>query len=1129
MSGIKGLSNYDSLLKKLDEFTRKYYWNKVIKGSIISVSLILLFFLSVSLLEYFGRFSSVIRGFLFYGLIGFNVAVLYLYFISPILHFFKLGRLLSNERAAFIVGKHFPEVQDKLLNTLQLKSLFDKSEVASEINPARELLVASIDYKIKKLKPIRFTKAIDLSKNKKYLKYAAIPLSFFLIILLSSPNLIKDGSFRLYNYNKEFVKPSPFEFSILNEDLSVIQFSDFELAIKVTGSELPNEVYIEIGNNKYKLKKEDTNNFLYKFKNVQSGVDFRLSGSGLTSEEYSLNVLPKPMLLKFDVTLDYPAYTKKSGEVLQNVGDLIVPAGTHIKWTFFTENTDNIHLHFNNSIDKTEVLESSIFKFGRRFFENEPYTIIPSNEVVNAADSIQYFISVIPDLFPSIDVSNYRDSINSEYLFFTGEVSDDYGFKYLYFRYSVSTNEDVKDLDAFSKVPINIGRESTQEGFFFNLNMLNEDLFSDKASLMVNSKNIVVKPGEIVKYYFEIWDNDGINGSKFTRSALEIVKTPTLKELEKISDEANDKIKEELKESFEEAKELQENINALREKILQKKSLSWEDKKALNELINKQKSLQDKLENLHKMNEEHNKQQSKFKEQNEDILEKQEQLQELMEELLSDEMKKLLEEMEKLLENMDKEDALDNLEDMDMSNEELSKELDRMLELFKKLELEQKIEETIEKLEELAEQQEELSEQTEDRDNSKEELGEKQEELNKEFEDIKEDLDEIEKMNEELEQPNNMENTEQEEQEIEDEMENSSDELKKGNRSKAGKSQKKASDKMEKMAQQMEESLESMQMEQLDIDMSSVRQILENLMKLSFDQEQLLDDLKDINFNDPAYLDLVQKQHQLKNEAKLVEDSLFSLSKRLFQIEHFVTQEMNKINRNLSKSQNAMEARNRGEGVIRQQSAMTSMNNLALIMDETLQQLQQQMANKSKGSQMCQKPGGKGSPKMSKLRQMQEEINKGLIQAKKSGGEKMSKKLAELAAKQAALRNALQKVNAQENKDGEGSLGDLDDLMKEMDKSETDIVNKRITDELIKRQRDILTRLLFAEKAEKERELSPERISESSNEENRIEPPSFEEYKKMKEKQLELFKTLPPSLKPYYKKLVENYFKDISY
>ena len=96
-----------------------------------------------------------------------------------------------------------------------------------------------------------------------------------------------------------------------------------------------------------------------------------------------------------------------------------------------------------------------------------------------------------------------------------------------------------------------------------------------------------------------------------------------------------------------------------------------------------------------------------------------------------------------------------------------------------------------------------------------------------------------------------------------------------------------------------------------------------------------------------------------------------------------------------------------------------------------------------------------------------------------------------------------------------------------MEQSEWDLVNKRITNQLIQRQKEILTRLLEAEDSMRERDLDEEREGEHADDFERKIPIAFEEYIRMKEKEIELLKTIPPRLNPYYKKEVNEYFKRI--
>ena len=106
------------LIQKLDEFIRKYYKNKLIKGTIYSSALVLGAFLSIILLEFFGEFNSLIRGILFFGFLGATLTVLVNYIFTPLLKLNKIGTIISYNQAATIIGSHFTNVQDKLLNVL---------------------------------------------------------------------------------------------------------------------------------------------------------------------------------------------------------------------------------------------------------------------------------------------------------------------------------------------------------------------------------------------------------------------------------------------------------------------------------------------------------------------------------------------------------------------------------------------------------------------------------------------------------------------------------------------------------------------------------------------------------------------------------------------------------------------------------------------------------------------------------------------------------------------------------------------------------------------------------------------------------------------------------------------------
>lgn len=1152
------------LIQKLDEFIRKYYKNKLLRGAIYAGVILTAAFLSVVLLEYFGEFNPNIRTVLFFGFVLAATGVLVNYVAIPLLKLNKIGNIISYDQAANIIGNHFSNVQDKLLNVLQLQN--NKTLSGSE-----ELLLASINQKINELKPVAFTNAIDLSENKKYLKYLLPLLFLMLCISVFSPQVISKSTKRLVHYQTYYEKEMPFAFNIQNQNLKTLQTQDYKLQVKVTGSELPNEVFISINNIEYKLEKENNNSFHFTFSNPQATTKFQLAAAGFLSKEYVLEVLPKPSLLQFNLQLIYPAYLNKASETLENIGDMQIPQGTKVNWTFRTKNTDNLNLHFADSSAVPEKKNENEFRFSRRFLQSNHYTVKALNQFVqNAADSVNYSINVIPDQYPSIEVAEKQDSLNPKNIYFSGQIKDDYGFTNLTFHYKkFGTDSLGKTQETKGNFPIAFSKTQISQPYFYFLDATQFDL----------------QPGDKIEYYFEVFDNDGVNGAKSSKTQLMTYKAPTRDEINENTEKNNSQIKKDLEESIKKSKQLQKDINELSKKINDKNQLGYEEKKKLEDLLKKQKELENKIEQLKQENEQNNKQQNEFSQTDESILEKQKQLEQLFENVMTPEMKKLFDELNKMLEQLDKNKVQEKLEELKLTNKDIEKELDRNLEAFKQLEVEQKMQNAIDKLDELQKKQDELNKETEgknkeqeskneksdnkDQKTSNEELQKKQDEISKEFEELKKELDELQQKNSELEEPNQLPNTDQKENEISNEMQNASQQLGKNNKSNASKSQQNASKKMQEMKEQMEQSMQSEEEERQEENMATLRQILENLVNLSYAQEDLITTLPKTRIDNPQYVEIPKQQKKLKDDSKIIEDSLLALSKRAPQISALVNREISAIHLNMDKTVSALAERNVGESTTRMQTTMTSVNNLALLLNEILQQMQSQaksqMQSKSKGGgkNKCKKPGsgekpsnqGKQGNSVESMRKMQEQLNKQLQDLKnalekgeKEGGKKpgekqgqgqqgkngkggnsmlpgSSEQFAKMAAQQEALRRQMQELMSKLKNQGKSAGGDLTNLMEQ---TERDLVNRQLTSETMKRQQEILTRLLESEKAEKERDEDEQRKSNEAKKQNLSNPKEFLEYKKLKQKEMELLNTLPPDLTPYYKEKVNNYFNSLN-
>ena len=1159
------MTNYQLLIQKLDEFIRKYYFNQLLRGLIYAVAIVVAAFLSISLLENYFYFSSVIRNVMLLGFLILLLFSLVKYIFIPLTKYYRLGKVISHQKAANIIGTHFQNVQDKLLNVLQLQHSVEEGSLQHAVS--KDLIVASINQKSSELKPIPFQSAINLNENRKYLKYAIVPALALVGILLIAPNLITKPTKRLLNPNTQFEKEAPFNFELQNTQLSVLQQNDFTVQLKISGKVLPDEVELNWQNNNYKMQKTAANTFEYKLSNLQKTSPFYFEAAGFHSKQYDLKVISRPMIVGFDLALNYPGYLNKKNELMQNIGDVEVPEGTYLHWQFNTQNTQNISTHFSDS-SASEANNSNDFSLQKRLLKPMSYTLFVSNNEIKNADSITYHINVIPDLFPTISATEMHDSINKKLVYFVGQAEDDYGLKSISFHYQIISSDKNKSSENRS-TPI-----SQPNGKFANFNHF------------VDLNTLGISPGDKVSYYFECFDNDGVHGSKSARTGVMTYEMPSEKQLENQVAMNSKSILADLEKALKEAKDLKNKIKELQEKLLQKKQLSFEEKKELENLQKQEKQLQQKVDDMAQHFEENKNALAELQQLSPEMKDKMDALKEMMNEMKKDEQENKMKDLAENMEKMNKEELMQQLKEQQQNQEQKQKELDRMMSLFKQMQLDQKVQEAIKDLNDLAKKQDDLEKKTEENKladaATNKDLKQQQDDLKKDFADVKKQLDEIAKLDKEGKDALKMDDTKQDQKETEQDMQDASESLDKQQNGKAGKSQKSASSKMKKMAQHMQQKQESEEAQQLEMDLRAIRQLLENLVKMSYDQEDLMNDVRTANINNPQYLAMMQRQQKLKEDSKMIEDSLYSLGKTVMQIKKIVTEQMNDINKYQIRSIASLEARNTYQASGEQQYIMTGANNLALMLTEIMQnmQMQQQSQSSKPGSGKCNKPGGMGQGKSGKKsgkgmkdisqmsKEMQEQIAKMLGQkpgekpgnkpgnkpgekpGEKPGGSAMggsgqgqqeskngkpsnkegslsSQQFAEMAAKQAAIRKALQQYDQENNKDGKNKYGNLQHLMKDMERNEADLVNKRLTEEMLRRQQDIVTRLLEAEEAERKQDEDQKRESKTADDKQQPMPPSLKEYLLKRQAELELYKTVPPNLRPYYKGRVEEYFKNI--
>ena len=1115
---MNATENYELLIGKINTFIRKYYLNNLLRGLIFLGAGLFSAYVIITLSEYFGNFNTLFRTILFYFFILLNLSLLGWLVIPSLLAWLSLSKTLTHDEAAEIIGKHFNDVNDKLLNTLQLK----KQAIDDEKH--RALIEASIDQKIELLKPISFPSAINIKENSKYLKWIILPVAVICVLALAAPSVLTESTKRLIRHNEYFAPLAPFNFVVQNANLSVVQGQDLKLDLKLTGDKLPSDVYIVTANNTFKLDKENITHFHYLFTNIQQNTAFKFTANGFTSAAYEIKVNLRPSILHFDVQLNYPAYLHKKNEILPNAGDLTIPVGTTVNWQFHTQNATALIFYMDDKTHNISAAENDLFEHSERILKNTIYKINPVNSLVKNSDSASYRINVIADEPPTITVDERPDSVSMKAIYFTGRIQDDHGFSSLMFYYNVGSPGD-KNQKTFAK-PVKADLSQPQSNFFYFWNL----------------KDLGIKPGDQVSYYFEVADNDNVTGPNRVRSAERTLNVPDAQEINKQLNEGTQAVKQKMQSAIKLAGQVEHDSQKLNELLLNKNDLSFDEKKQIADLLQKKKDLDDLVKSIHDENKKNAYNRQENQQQDPSITQRQKEMEKLFSDVLDPKTQELLQKLQQLLQQDEKDATRDQLQKMQTDNKSLRKELDRILELYKKMAFDQKLDQNVQQLNQLSQQQQKLAEQNKQPNVNPQSAQQEQQKLNNDFQDVKKSLDELNKENEQNDKKMGFENPDKEEKNIDQQMQQSADELQKQNNQKASQSQQQASQQMKQLADKLQKQNQQEEEAENTIDIQQLRELLKNLVNSSFAQEKVMEDLKNTNITDPNYVALAQKQKDIKDNLKTAEDSLYALSRRIPQIQSVVNREISGINDHIDQALQNLGDRHTPEANSNQQYAMTSMNNLALMLSEALQQLQDAMKNGKSGK------GKSKQQSLAALAKMQEQLNKNMQKAREqmqqqggNGGQSqqgkqgqqgqngsMSEQLAKMAREQQIIREALQQINRDENKDGRNGLGNLDNISKQMEQNERDLVNRRITDEALKRQQQIQTRLLEADKAEQQREQDEKRESNAGKDM----PPGYikalQDYQQAKNKQTEQIKTVSPALNIYYKQKIIIYFDQLN-
>ena len=908
------MSNYQDILAKLEGFIKKFHTKKLIKGVFLFLTFGLLFWLVVLSFEYALWLSESWRMTLFLLFIVVEGYLLYRFIVVPLLYLFQLRKGIDNREASRLIGKYFPDVDDRLLNLLELSENTHKSD----------LLMASIDQRANNLGPVPFSDAVKFRESYSYAKYILIPLVIVGFIWITGDLVSFFNSHnRVVHYDMAFERPAPFTFRVLNKSLEVLDNQSLEIEVTTEGSIRPESVFIVI-NGEELLMKQKGDRYTFTFEPPISESSFYFMANGWNSRSYSIVSYATPSLVDFQLELLYPKYLNRSSETITGTGNAIVPEGTKVTWRIEGKNVDSINLMANDSVMQFEK-DGDSFTFSNRFYNDFPYELSTSNANVTQFERLGYQLEVIKDANATIHVEQFLDSLNPNESYYTGQAADDYGISKIRVVYYPSD-----DASAIKKLDLESVNSNVHQFYYTFPSGLN------------------LEEGRSYKLYFEVVDNDGVRGGKVSRSQVFNASLYDINELKDMELEFQNSTLSKMTRTLEELKEQSKTLSKINANQKEERSLSFEDKSHIKSFLQKQEQQEELMKKFSQDLNSSLKKDGKDSELNKMLQERLER-----QEMEAKKNAELLKELDEIADKIDKEELQKRLEELGKNQGKNTRNLEQILELTKRYYVTEKASQLANDLEKLAERQEILSELKLGQDFSDKE----QKKLNESFDELENELKELEKDNRELQKPMDLEIDKKKAESVQQDQEDALEEINKhqgmeessqakekeeaGNN--ASKKQKSAAQKMQEMSQALQQGASGGGAESDSEDAEMLRQILDNLVTFSFKQEKLFDNVQTADVDISQFSRTVKEQQNLRRLFEHVDDSLFALSLRRAELSEFVNEQITEVYYNIDKSLESIAENQVYQGAAHQQYVINATNALADFLANTLDNIQENM------------------------------------------------------------------------------------------------------------------------------------------------------------------------------------------
>ena len=1024
----------------------------------------------------------------------------------------------TDEQTAGRVGAAFPDVKDRLLNLFQLI----RSREAAKEYYSLDLIDAAHADLAEKIRSLDFSVMIDRAPLRSTATFLPAAVLVCAVLLLLLPDTLGGAAYRLAFFSREFVPPPEYTITVSPGDLDIVKGARVEITARIAGS-VRHAVNILVrpeGQTAFEEQRCDSapdGSYRLVLENIRLSTHYAVRVGPVESGQYLLRILDRPVVNTLRLQVTAPSYTGLPQRWLDdNVGDLTALPGTHVRFAVEASALlSKAELVFADSSTLPLSVEGKAASGTLVLKKTGTYHVrITNPQGVSNADPIEYALRLLADAYPTIAILSPGANIDvagDEQLPLLFRLTDDHGLSRLRLAYKLvhSRYEPPAADFTYVNIPLTGTGPDRIVPYTWDLGPLR------------------LTPEDVIQYHAEVYDNDDVSGPKMAVSESYTLRLPSIDEVFADVDKGHEESRETLVDALKQAEEAKKQLDELARDLKKpQERLSWEDKKKAEDVAKRYEEVQKKLEQAQQTMDRMMQEMQKNNTVSRETLEKYQELQQMMEQMNSPEFAEAMKRMQEAMQQMTPDAMKQALQQFSFSEDQFRKSIERTLNLLKRIQIEQKMDEAVKRAEAMKKAQEDVQKQTaeqkEDPGRTAEETAKRQEDLARQYEKMREELKELQKKMEEfpaempLEQMQKMQE-EMDRNNLEQTLEQSAKSLRQQNMQDAMAQQQQASQKMGQMAQDLRDMQQQMSQNQQKQIVNEMRRAAKDLLELSRRQEGLKNASKGMDPGSQQFRENAQQQMELLSDLGNVTSRISGLSQKTFSISPEMGKSIGEAIRHMNDAMQSLDQRN-GAGASQQQgAAMGSLN-------ETAQQLQSAAQGMSQG-------GGQGMGMagfMQRLQQMggqQQGINEGTRGLTPQQAAEMGR----LAAEQGAVRKSLEDLAREASRSGELSklLGDLQRVARDMREVQTDLAGGSVNPETMNKQERILSRLLDAQRSMHERDFEKRRKAEAGTNTTRKSPPAIDltTVEGRNRLQRDLLRALEEGYARDYEDLIKKYFE----